>query len=265
MPESVKVRLRESSPAYGFELGDTDVKSDDKVVVSWQQGLTLGTVVSHPISLPACCSFKPDGAIVRLANEQDLANHENNRAAERPALEFCLARAMAHNLPLKLIEVDFLLDGDKVIFYFTAEGRIDFRGLVKDLARQYRTRIEMRQIGVRDETKMLGGLGYCGRQLCCSTFLKEFSPVSIKAAKDQNLALNLEKISGLCGRLMCCLTFEQPVYEQMRSCLPRCGKRVCTEKGMGKVVKLKVLEGIAVVKLPDGQLIECKPDEIKPN
>jgi cell fate regulator YaaT (PSP1 superfamily) len=260
---TVKVKLKESLPLKGFELGEDELKPDDKVVVSWQQGLALGTVVSFPMTMPHCPSFKPDGVIVRLASSEDLAKHENSRVSERSAFSFCLERARVHNLPLKLIDVDFLLDDSKAIFYFTAEGRIDFRGLVKDLARQFRTRIEMRQIGVRDETKMLGGLGYCGRALCCSTFLKEFSPVSIKAAKDQSLTLNLEKISGLCGRLMCCLTFEQPVYQQMKSCLPKCGKRVCTGKGTGKVVKLKVLEGTAVIKLPDGQLIECKPEEME--
>ena len=255
--------MKESLPARDFELGEVTVKPNDKVMVSWQQGLTLGTVVSSPVPRPACPAFKPEGVIVRLADEEDVTRHDDNRAVERSAYDFCLERARVHHLSLKLIAVDSLLDGSKAIFYFTAEGRIDFRMLVKDLARRFRTRIEMRQIGVRDETKMLGGLGYCGRSLCCSTFLKEFSPVSIKAAKDQNLSLNLEKISGLCGRLMCCLTFEQSLYQEMRSCLPKCGKRVCTGKGAGKVVKLNVLEGTVVVKLPDGQLVECKPDELE--
>lgn len=260
--EIVKVQLREAFPFCDFERGDFELNPQDKVVVTWQQGLALATVVSRPFSIREGAKYQADGSIVRIATEEDLYKHEKCLAQQKEANDFCLEQARRLGLNLKLVSVEFLLEGNKAIFYFTAEGRIDFRELVKEMARQFHTRIEMRQIGVRDEAKMVGGLGYCGRPLCCCTFLKEFCPVSIRAAKDQNLALNLDKISGLCGRLMCCLTFEKPLYEEMKNGLPRCGKWVETEKGLARVVKLKVLEGTVIVRLADGQAMEVPAEKV---
>ena len=262
--EIVKVKLKEAFPYYDFDRAGIEVRPKDKVIVASGRGLLLGTVLSSPWPLSEGAPLNLEGSIVRLASPEDLEQHNRNLDNERRALALCLEKVAERNLPMKVKEAEYLFDGSKAIFYFTAEGRIDFRELVKHLARQLKTRIEMRQIGVRDETSMTGGIGYCGRTLCCATFLKEFAPVSIKAAKDQGLALNLEKISGVCGRLMCCLTYEQSVYEELKSCLPKCGKRVLTEKGPGKVVKLKVLEGMVVVKLADGQLLELKSDQVGP-
>lgn len=262
--EVVKVKLKEAFPFYDFDRAGIEVKPNDKVIVDSDRGLLLGTALSAAWLMPEGTSLKVEGRIVRLASLGDLEQHNRNLDAERRALVFCLEKVAERNLPMKVADVEYLFDGSKAIFYFTADNRIDFRELVKDLARQLKTRIEMRQIGVRDETRMIGGLGYCGCTLCCATFLREFAPVSIKAAKDQGLALNLEKISGVCGRLMCCLTYEQPVYEELKCCLPKCGKRVITEKGPGKVVKLKILEGTVMVKLADGQVVELKSDQVRP-
>ena len=221
------------------------------VVVPTERGPTLATVGSEPREAPA----HPEGEIVpilRVATPEDLTQEDRNREREQRGTRCCLTLISRHALPMKLVKVHYLLAGQKAIFYFTADGRIDFRALVKDLARELRVRVEMRQIGVRDETKMVGGVGHCGLELCCSTWLRDFVPVSIRMAKDQNLALNPQKVSGACGRLLCCLAYEHETYVENRKEMPKVGRRVNTTAGAGKVVSLEVLSQRFVLQLDDG-------------
>jgi cell fate regulator YaaT (PSP1 superfamily) len=201
--------------------------------------------------------------VIRLADQQDMEQGQRNLFQEREAKRLCLAKIEEQNLPMKLIEVESFLDGSKIIFYFVSESRVDFRALVKDLASAFKTRIEMRQVGVRNEAKMIGGLGNCGREFCCCTFLKEFEPVSVKMAKEQNLALNPQKISGACGRLMCCLAYEVDTYTEMRKDLPKVGKRVVTAQGAGKVIQQNIINQKMRVALDEGKEIEVGLDEIR--
>ena len=263
MIDIVKVKLKEAFPLHECHKGGLELRLNDRVVASLERGVVMGTVVRH-MTIPAEIIPADAGRVLRIATEEDLAQEKVIMEKEREAHAFCTERAMERNLPLKLVLVEFLFDGSKAIFYFTAEGRIDFRELVKDLARQFRTRIEMRQIGVRDETRMVGGIGPCGRELCCSCFLKGFAPVSIRMAKDQGLTLDVDKLSGMCGRLKCCLTYEEPVYQGLMEGMPKCGKRVMAQCGSCKVMKLNVLKGMVTVKTPDGDLLDLKVDEIRP-
>ena len=255
MGKAVGVRFRESGKIYNFDSGNLVLNPGDKVLVKTEQGLGLGEVVTLPRALgeEAEQNLKK---VMRLANEDDLWQHDKNLAREKFAFEYCLDRIKAREMEMKLVATEVLFDGSKIIFYYTADGRVDFRALVKDLVGKFRTRIEMRQIGVRHEAKMVGGLGCCGRELCCSSFLNEFAPVSVKMAKEQNLSLNPAKISGVCGRLMCCLTYEYPVYQHLRRGLPRLGKRLKTDQGEGKVIRQNIMERISTVLLPDGEEIE---------
>jgi cell fate regulator YaaT (PSP1 superfamily) len=219
----------------------------------WKQFAELNT---DEVVLP----LKP---VIRIATEQDKKQVEENQKAAKSAMGVCLEKIRNHGLEMKLVDAEYTFDRNKIIFYFTADGRVDFRELVRDLAAVFRTRIELRQIGVRDEAKMLGGLGPCGRVLCCSSFLGDFEPVSIKMAKDQNLSLNPAKISGLCGRLMCCLKFENEVYAEAKQLLPDLGEQVVTKEGMGKVISINMLERRVLVELADtGAMVEYDIEDV---
>lgn len=252
MSKIVGIRFRENGKIYNFDSKEIDCNIGDKVIVNTEQGLGLGEVVTTP---RAASDETRQGLkeVVRLANEDDLWQHEKNLAREKFAFDFCMERIKARQMEMKLVATEVLFDGSKIIFFYTADGRVDFRALVKDLVAKFRTRIEMRQIGVRHEAKMVGGLGCCGRELCCATFLNEFAPVSVKMAKEQNLSLNPAKISGVCGRLMCCLTYEYQTYLDQKKGLPKIGKRIMTERGEGKVIRQNVMERVSTLLLQDGE------------
>ena len=236
MTKVIGVRFRTAGKIYFFAPGKFDIKQGDNVIVETARGVEFGRVVSGPKDVKDEEVVQPLKSVIRPANEQDRKTVEKNKQKEKEAFKICLEKIRKHKLEMKLIDVEYTFDGNKILFYFTADGRIDFRELVKDLAAVFRTRIELRQIGVRDETKIRGGIGICGRPLCCSTYLTEFSAVSIKMAKEQNLSLNPTKISGVCGRLMCCLTNEEETYEMLNSQLPSVGDMVTTKDGLSGVV-----------------------------
>ena len=242
MTKVIGVRFRTAGKIYFFAPGKFDIKQGDNVIVETARGVEFGRVVSGPKDVKDEDVVQPLKSVIRLAADQDRKTVEKNKQKEKEAFKICLEKIRKHKLEMKLIDVEYTFDGNKILFYFTADGRIDFRELVKDLAAVFRTRIELRQIGVRDETKIRGGIGICGRPLCCSTYLTEFSAVSIKMAKEQNLSLNPTKISGVCGRLMCCLTNEEETYEVLNSQLPSVGDTVTTKDGLtGTVQSLSVL------------------------
>ncbi len=264
MPNIVKIQFHIAGKLYDFSAGNLDLQPGDKVIVETERGKSIGTVVVGPRDYLE--ADLPEGlkTVQRKAHPEDIEASRRNAAREKEAFDFCLARIKERGMEMKLIRAEYLFDGSKAIFYFTADGRVDFRELVKDLAHAFHTRIEMRQIGVRDEAKMVGGIGICGRELCCSSFLRDFEPVSVKMAKEQNLALNPTKISGQCGRLLCCLGYEFETYCTLRKCLPKCGKRVQCGNVDGEVIKLNVLDGTVTVKTDDDQEIVLKGDDIKP-
>ena len=242
MTKVIGVRFRTAGKIYFFAPGKFDIKQGDNVIVETARGVEFGRVVSGPREVKDEEVVQPLKSVIRPANDQDRKTVEKNKQKEKEAFKICLEKIRKHKLEMKLIDVEYTFDGNKILFYFTADGRIDFRELVKDLAAVFRTRIELRQIGVRDETKIRGGIGICGRPLCCSTYLTEFSAVSIKMAKEQNLSLNPTKISDACGRLMCCLTNEEETYEVLNSQLPSTGDTVTTKDGLtGVVHSLSVL------------------------
>ena len=268
MTKVIGVRFRTAGKIYFFAPGKYEIKQGDNVIVETARGVEFGRVVSAPREVRDEEVVQPLKSVIRLANEQDRKTVEKNRQKEKEAFKICLEKIRKHKLDMKLIDVEYTFDGNKILFYFTADGRIDFRELVKDLAAVFRTRIELRQIGVRDETKIKGGIGICGRPLCCSTYLTEFSAVSIKMAKEQNLSLNPTKISGVCGRLMCCLNNEEETYEVLNSQLPSVGDTVTTKDGLtGVVHSLSVLRRLVkvVVSLDDDEkeIREYKADELK--
>lgn len=239
----IGVRFKKNGKIYYFDPAGFDIKLNDHVIVETKRGKEFGKVVLGPKEIPDEKIVNPLVPVIRKATEEDFQQVENNEIDERKAFQVCLEKIAEHHLDMKLIDSEYTFDKSKLLFYFTAEGRIDFRELVKDLASVFRTRIELRQIGVRDETKLMGGYGICGRPLCCSTFLSDFSPVSIKMAKDQGLSLNPSKISGVCGRLMCCLRNEEPAYEELNRNLPNIGTHVTTAEGLkGEVRSLSVLK-----------------------
>lgn len=249
MYDVVGVRFKKAGKIYYFDPNGFDIQLDDYVIVETIRGIEYGKVVVSKKQVEEHDIVLPLKKVIRKADEKDrMIVQENNRAAKE-AMDICLKKVEEHGLEMKLVDVEYTFDRNKVIFYFTADGRIDFRELVKDLASIFKTRIELRQIGVRDEAKMLGGIGPCGRMLCCSTFLGDFEPVSIKMAKDQNLSLNPTKISGLCGRLMCCLKYENDEYETAKEQLPDIGDTIETPNGAGKVVGLNILERVLQVEL----------------
>ena len=259
----VGVRFKKAGKIYYFDPGDLSIQKDSYVIVETVRGVEYGKVVIGPKQVDENDVVLPLKKVLRIADQKDRLIVEENRAAAKEAYAVCNEKVTTHQLDMKLVDVEYTFDRNKIIFYFTADGRVDFRELVKDLAAIFRTRIELRQIGVRDEAKMLGGIGPCGRMLCCSTFLGDFEPVSIKMAKDQNLSLNPTKISGLCGRLLCCLKYENDEYESAKKALPDLGQVIDTPLGSGKVVGLNILGRILQVNIPElDRVVEYTLDEI---
>lgn len=249
MVKVIGVRFKAVGKIYYFDPGSVKLKAGDGVIVETVRGVEYGDVVLVDKEIDEKTFSTPLKKVIRKATEKDYKQLEENKIKEREARSICIEKINANKLEMNLIDVEYTFDRSKVLFYFTAEGRVDFRQLVKDLASVFKTRIELRQIGVRDEAKMLGGLGICGRPLCCSQFLGDFEPVSIKMAKEQSLSLNPTKISGTCGRLMCCLKYEQDVYEELLKTTPGIGSIVDTPLGRGTVTSSSVLKGIVSVKL----------------
>lgn len=263
MYDVVGVRFKKAGKIYYFDPGGLTIAKDDFVIVETVRGVEYGRVVVAPKKVDEHDVVLPLKKVLRIADQKDRMIVEENKQAAKEAYEVCCEKVSTHQLDMKLVDVEYTFDRNKVIFFFTADGRVDFRELVKDLAAIFRTRIELRQIGVRDEAKMLGGIGPCGRMLCCSTFLGDFDPVSIKMAKDQNLSLNPTKISGLCGRLMCCLKYENDEYEAAKEQLPDVGEWIETPDGPGKVVGLNILERVLQVDVPSQErVLEYTHDEI---
>ena len=267
MIKVIGVRFRHVGKIYYFDPKDYPVCEGDHVIVETARGVEYGFVVLGSREVSEEKVIQPLKSVIRVATPKDDAREENNRKKEKEAFQICLKKIREHNLDMKLIEAEYTYDNNKVLFYFTADGRIDFRELVKDLAAVFKTRIELRQIGVRDETKILGGIGICGRPLCCHTFLSEFAPVSIKMAKEQNLSLNPTKISGVCGRLMCCLKNEQETYEYLNKKLPAVGDYVTTPDGLkGEVSSVNVLRQLVKVLVDvndEKEIQEYKVEELK--
>lgn len=267
MVKVVGIRFRNAGKIYYFGPGDLDLKAGMHAIVETARGVEIGTVITNPREVSEESVIQPLKPVLRIATEADERQAEKNLEKEKEAFRICLEKIQKHELDMKLVEAEYTFDNNKLLFYFTADGRIDFRELVKDLAAVFRTRIELRQIGVRDETKIMGGYGICGRQLCCHTFLPEFAPVSIKMAKEQNLSLNPTKISGVCGRLMCCLKNEEETYEYLNSKLPGVGDFVTTDDGLkGEVTSVNVLRQLVKVTVEVGdekELREYKPEQLR--
>ena len=266
MPKVVGVRFKTCGKVYYFDPVNYEISANDCVIVETARGVELGEVAMGTKDVSEAEIVSPLKKVIRVATEADKKRAEDNVVKEREALELCAQKVIEHNLDMKLIDVEYAFDNNKILFYFTSDGRVDFRELVKDLAAIYKTRIELRQIGVRDEAKMMGGIGICGRCLCCASFLGDFQPVSIRMAKEQGLSLNPSKISGNCGRLMCCLKYEQEAYEYLLSRTPNVGAVVETALGKGLVTDVNLLKGMIKVKLDDGNdtdLEDFKVDEVK--
>lgn len=258
MVNVIGVRFQNAGKLYFFDPGQLWPTPGDFVIVETSRGVEFGEVVTaiHEINDEQLES--PLKRVLRIASAQDVQHNRDNKRAEKDAYAICQKKIVEHKLDMKLVSVEYTFDNSKILFYFTANGRVDFRSLVKDLASVFKTRIELRQIGVRDEAKMLGGLGPCGRPICCGAFLGDFQPVSIKMAKEQNLSLNPIKISGVCGRLMCCLKYEQDTYEQTRKRMPRVGRDIQTPDGMGTVTELNVIKETVRVRIIKGDSSELK-------
>lgn len=266
MAKVVGIRFKPVGKIYYFNPLDFDLKFGQKVIVETARGIEMGTVAMCITDIADDKITKPLRDIMRIADKEDLKKVEQNKEKEKEAFKVCSEKIKKHNLEMKLVEVEYTFDSSKILFYFTADGRVDFRELVKDLAIVFKTRIELRQIGVRDETKALGSIGVCGRSLCCSQFLGEFEPVSIKMAKEQGLSLNPTKISGACGRLMCCLKYEQSTYEELLKKTPRQGSVVQTPMGKGTVEYVSLLKETVQVKIEDDKekaLQTFKASEVK--
>lgn len=270
MPTVVGIRFKKACKIYYFDPAESGVAKGDHAIVETARGVEYGEVVIGPREVDESSIVPPLKPVMRKATAEDDLKLAENKIREKEAFNICLRKIKNHDLPMRLIDVEFTFDVNKIIFYFTADGRIDFRELVKDLASVFRTRIELRQIGVRDEAKMLGGIGSCGRPLCCATFLGDFEPVSIRMAKDQSLSLNPTKISGICGRLMCCLKYENHMYckgcgnsnKRERVEIPKMGALVVTPLGEGKVVGINRGQHTASVKLAPDNIIQVEWDEI---
>ena len=250
----IGVRFRPAGKVYFFDPAGMDIKTGDHVIVETARGIEFGHVVLGSRAVDESKVIQPLKPVIRMATAADEETERRNKEKEKDAFGICLEKIKKHNLQMKLIDAEYTFDNNKVLFYFTADGRIDFRELVKDLAAVFKTRIELRQIGVRDETKIMGGIGICGRPLCCHTYLSEFIPVSIKMAKEQNLSLNQTKISGVCGRLICCLKNEEETYEELNSKLPNIGDYVTTDDGLkGEVHSVSVLRQLVKVVVTVGK------------
>ncbi|MCK9230269.1 MAG: stage 0 sporulation protein [Syntrophales bacterium] len=258
----VGVRFRAKGKVYTFDGGGVPVEKNDTVIVDTENGEAIGTVVTVTKVAVGTRTHDNMKFLLRKAGEADLTRAAENSSIEKEAFQFCRKRIAHRNLAMKLVEVSYLFNRSKLVFYFAAESRVDFRGLVKDLVAAYRTRIELRQIWVRSEARFFGGIGMCGRELCCVGFLESFGTVSIKMAKEQNMLLNPEKISGLCGRLMCCLAFEYDSYRESRKNMPRCGRTVVLSQGRGKVVRQNVLEEKIFVDFGEGREAEVSVKDV---
>lgn len=262
----VGIRFKKAGKIYFFDPGDIALAPGEGAIVETARGVEYGQVAAGPLEVEESEIVAPLKKVIRKATDLDKEQMKANKEKEENAFRTGLEKIAAHNLPMKLVGVEQTFDGNKIIFYFTADGRIDFRELVKDLASVFRTRIELRQIGVRDEAKMIGGLGCCGRELCCSVWLSDFASVSIRMAKDQNLSLNPTKISGICGRLMCCLKYENESYEQAREAFPETGNLVGTPDGEGKVAGVNIFKNTVSVELKESKIIKeypCEDIEVK--
>ena len=265
MIKVVGIRFQRAGKIYYFDPLDYDLETAMHVIVETARGIEMGTVLIPPKEVDDDKVVQPLKPVIRIATDDDEKVIEKNKEKEAEAYVICKEKIAKHGLDMKLVAAEYTFDNNKLLFYFTADGRIDFRELVKDLASVFRTRIELRQIGVRDETKMLGGIGICGRELCCRSYLTDFVPVSIKMAKEQNLSLNPTKISGVCGRLMCCLKHEQNVYEELLKITPKLNAMVVLPDGkVGKVVESNTLTGDLKVQVPDNDVpVKCNRSEVK--
>ena len=265
MIKVIGIRFKKAGKIYYFDPQDFDINVEENVIVETARGIEFGTAVTPIKYITEKEIVSPIKPVLRIANSKDEKTYIKNKEKASKALEICKEKVEKHNLDMKLIDVEYTFDNNKIIFYFTAEGRIDFRELVKDLASVFKVRIELRQIGVRDEAKMLGGLGPCGIPLCCSKWIGEFEPVSIKMAKEQNLSLNPSKISGICGRLLCCLKYEQEFYEEVSTRLPSEGQKVICPDGNGIILRVNILTESVVVKINGEDVIinEYPLDDIK--
>lgn len=266
MAEVIGVRFKDVGKVYYFDPDNTTLQEGDAVIVETARGVECGRVATANREIPDEDIVHPLKKLIRKATQEDLVRVEENRKKEKEAFGICEKKILAHKLDMKLVDVEYTFDNSKILFYFTADGRVDFRALVKDLASVFRTRIELRQIGVRDEAKMLGGLGICGKPFCCSTFLGEFQPVSIRMAKEQGLSLSPVKISGTCGRLMCCLKYEQEAYTDLLKTTPKVGAIVGTPEGRGVVVDQNLLTGVLKVRMdraPEAAPSTFKVKEVK--
>lgn len=268
MTKVIGVRFRKAGKVYYFSPGDADIKAGQHVVVETARGVEYGHVVLGSHEVDDKKVIQPLKPVIRMATAADEEIERRNKEKEKEAFKICLEKIKKHELDMKLIDTEYTFDNNKVLFYFTADGRIDFRDLVKDLASVFKTRIELRQIGVRDETKIVGGIGICGRPLCCASYLSEFIPVSIKMAKEQNLSLNPTKISGVCGRLMCCLKYEEETYEELNGRLPNIGDYVTTDDGLkGEVHSVSILRQLVKVVVTvngdEKEIREYKVDQLK--
>jgi cell fate regulator YaaT (PSP1 superfamily) len=259
----VGISFHTAGKIFDFDSRDLELQAGDQVIVETERGRALGVVVREIRQIQPEEAPPKLKTVLRKAAESDLAMAETNTQRETEALHYCQQRVAERKMEMKLVRAEYLFDGSKIIFFFTADGRIDFRDLVRDLAQHFRTRIEMRQIGVRDEAKLVGGIGVCGRELCCCTYLRNFAPVSVKMAKTQGLALNPTKISGQCGRLLCCLAYEYETYNELRKNLPKCGKRIPYGTGTAEVISIDVLAQKMTLCCENGERCEVKAEEMK--
>lgn len=262
MNKIVGIQFNKNDKVYNFDSGHFVLKKGDQVMVVTEEGPAIGCVCANPQNRTEDSLKRPLKKIFRLATKEEIEKHDKIISYESGVYQYCLNKIKDRSLPMRMVSVERRFDGSKIIVYFTADGRVDFRELVKDLVGKFRTRIEMRQIGVRHQAKKVGGLGSCGRPICCATFLNNFAPVTIKMAKEQNLSLNPGKISGMCGRLMCCLTYEYQYYEKAKKYLPKIGKKIRTEHGEGKVIRQNVLKETLTIALESGEEMEIPAQEL---
>jgi cell fate regulator YaaT (PSP1 superfamily) len=262
-PKIVAVSLQQTGHLYNFLAGDTALKRGDRVLIESEAGTRVGTVEVEPHEPARSIDISAMRPIIRVASDDDFNLEKENLAREANARRLCVERIRAHRLQMKLVNADYTFDGRKAVFYFVAEGRVDFRDLVRDLANSLRVRVEMKQIGARDETKVTGGLGPCGRELCCSSWLRDFEAVTVKMARDQGLALNPSRLAGMCGRLKCCLRYEYATYVELKRALPNLGKRVQCVKGDGKVIRQNILkQTVLIQREEDGGVVEVTLEDL---
>jgi cell fate regulator YaaT (PSP1 superfamily) len=263
LPKIVAVSLQQTGHLYNFLAGDALLKRGDRVLIESEAGTRVGTVEVEPHEPAHSIDLSAMRPIIRIASDDDFNVEKENLAREANARRLCVERIRAHRLQMKLVNADYTFDGRKAVFYFVAEGRVDFRDLVRDLANSLRVRVEMKQIGARDETKVTGGLGPCGRELCCSSWLRDFEAVTVKMARDQGLALNPSRLAGMCGRLKCCLRYEYATYVELKRALPNLGKRVQCVKGDGKVIRQNILkQTVLIQREEDGGVVEVTLEDL---